>query len=1416
MPPNDGENRKIPGDRLVSRILTRVRRRPRMGLSPDFYARFGMADPWTAPEFGGEEPAANDGMVFLSAQPYYAMMRRLAAARRRRERRDTAFQARHPGGAAIRAVARHWPGETAASLAVSRIARLALDEMTLPPSAAAPAPAAPVVLAQGGPSAAPAPYRRAGSTYTSRGANAWWSTPFIPARVFGGSAPVEDAFAPEGDAPPPVRSASKPVASAGAAPARRVSAAQHAGARLADAAARGGTAARAIAAAVPASLGTRHLARVVEAIESLPPEEQQVQIRRVIRRLGASAPIVRTVFEEGEVSATAGAPAARPAQIAARRADPTSTAGLRPVLARSPAMALASAPEVDRAASGTLATAERSAEASGSSASLARLPRRAAATQRALARGASVPAAGVSSVPAPLAYARAVTSAALTASPVQRPSPAGAGPRGRPSLAGPGARAQDIAVTSTESLPAKAAAFASRMPASARAVSRYAASALPAEILQAEAANGAVRTTQGTWVAAKSVISSQRDPSIRASVRHAPASAHAASRVDAGQVEGRSVLPRAIPAPDRVLAALPLPPAPSVVAALSASPVARAERTSLFAAPVAPTGSTPVRTEKGAWVAARSPEGRAALLVASARNDRADTTGSTRSVGTATGATGSIAASGDAGRSVPSGAGERRALGTRAPSESPVASARTLAPAAFRTAEPASVVSTLQSASGADAVPAARPAATRAATGAAWAQPAAARPSGVVHAAARAPAPSAPGARASLVQDAPLFTRAAPSGPAASISTASRRSLAAPTLSTLAPSSAGPAAGAAPASPREMSDTRSPGAADARGVRVAAMRASTMRAPAMAHASARTELPVEGATLQPQVSPSARPVRAATLPARARAPHAARPSSVAAASRIDGLLTTALSEGRASARPRSVSNRPESASPGSSSPGSSSPGSSNLSRFARSGPLSFALPPLTTGSADAASGASSARGPASAARGPVASTAAERSPARSRVRATRVFTTADSAYSPSSAVTTPSGVWISARAAAATPGLRILRTEGGRLVALAPAPEAATPGAARSATTRAPATAGASFARPFTAPTDDGADALIAPAPAARRRASDWAAERQRVGEATAYRGAYRTPEAVDPAAPVYASAEGERDTARPTRTPARRDRPRRIAATAGDMSLPTPMAAGASGGTVGSASGETRGRAPLDERLHGVAAGTPDGGSPSWAARSDGAPRVRSPGGLFEALARATSTEEIVRVIYARADGVRETPLAKEAPVVQVIEQIRQEVRREQAVTETATRASRLDAPSTTTIRGTYVQPVKSTTRVNRGGVRGVNATARSVSAGSGDDRIMKLVKKLQGLIHLAEAEGRLADARSQVRMAEDSAGARAEGQGPVGTSKDGGEKGQKQDIEALGREVLEVVTRELEFRRSRRVEDHDESSWW
>jgi hypothetical protein len=61
---------------------------------------------------------------------------------------------------------------------------------------------------------------------------------------------------------------------------------------------------------------------------------------------------------------------------------------------------------------------------------------------------------------------------------------------------------------------------------------------------------------------------------------------------------------------------------------------------------------------------------------------------------------------------------------------------------------------------------------------------------------------------------------------------------------------------------------------------------------------------------------------------------------------------------------------------------------------------------------------------------------------------------------------------------------------------------------------------------------------------------------------------------------------------------------------------------------------------------------------------------------------------------------------------------------------------------------------------------------------------------------------------------MAEDSAAAKAEGQGALAGSEGGSER--QVDIDALGREVLSAVTRELEMRRERRMEEGDERDFW
>ena len=61
---------------------------------------------------------------------------------------------------------------------------------------------------------------------------------------------------------------------------------------------------------------------------------------------------------------------------------------------------------------------------------------------------------------------------------------------------------------------------------------------------------------------------------------------------------------------------------------------------------------------------------------------------------------------------------------------------------------------------------------------------------------------------------------------------------------------------------------------------------------------------------------------------------------------------------------------------------------------------------------------------------------------------------------------------------------------------------------------------------------------------------------------------------------------------------------------------------------------------------------------------------------------------------------------------------------------------------------------------------------------------------------------------------MAENSAAAKGEGQGAVGGEAKTRES--QADIDALGREVLGAVTRELEMRRERRMEEADERDFW
>ncbi|MBM4392949.1 MAG: hypothetical protein FJ090_17625, partial [Deltaproteobacteria bacterium] len=140
--------RRVPGEQLAERMQRRTFRRPSLGMSPSFYGRLGIDDPWAVEGADLAPSAAAGDMVFLSAAPYYAMMRKLAAARRRRERRMQRFLEKRVGSTlragSITTPSVGLPG--APYLPSRRLSALSIADMTLPPAAPAPAPAEPAAL----------------------------------------------------------------------------------------------------------------------------------------------------------------------------------------------------------------------------------------------------------------------------------------------------------------------------------------------------------------------------------------------------------------------------------------------------------------------------------------------------------------------------------------------------------------------------------------------------------------------------------------------------------------------------------------------------------------------------------------------------------------------------------------------------------------------------------------------------------------------------------------------------------------------------------------------------------------------------------------------------------------------------------------------------------------------------------------------------------------------------------------------------------------------------------------------------------------------------------------------------------------------------------------------------------------------
>ena len=399
----------------------------------------------------------------------------------------------------------------------------------------------------------------------------------------------------------------------------------------------------------------------------------------------------------------------------------------------------------------------------------------------------------------------------------------------------------------------------------------------------------------------------------------------------------------------------------------------------------------------------------------------------------------------------------------------------------------------------------------------------------------------------------------------------------------------------------------------------------------------------------------------------------------------------------------------------------------------------------------------------------------------------RSFHTADQRPQASRALRTAQGEWSAARRGTTAPR---------------PVPSAADwvapqPGGPSLSTARRLRTAGQPFpgSEAFRTPdgdwlgassfrTDSGA---FAGARAGTTRPIDWVGARVAIGQTSAYRDyakSFKTSSA--PWAPASAFRTG-----RQAWTGAQRF----VTGTGLDFVTPEPD------------------RTELTQTLGAMHSGVPTKGVPAWAERTAMPDRLSSSQDLVQSLVAATDPTQVVQVILEKGQDLRKSSLPK--PVIQVIEQIKTEAARQEAAPSSRSSGGRSGWHSTGA-------------RSRSGGVRGRRSSARILSgwtglkpqsgatstSGVGADGVSKLAKKLRNLIHLAENQ-RMTDAQRGAKLAHRDR--------PDARMDEGGDKSSSEsaalanvDIEALGREVLEVVVRELELRQERRQEESDGNIWW
>ena len=190
----------------------------------------------------------------------------------------------------------------------------------------------------------------------------------------------------------------------------------------------------------------------------------------------------------------------------------------------------------------------------------------------------------------------------------------------------------------------------------------------------------------------------------------------------------------------------------------------------------------------------------------------------------------------------------------------------------------------------------------------------------------------------------------------------------------------------------------------------------------------------------------------------------------------------------------------------------------------------------------------------------------------------------------------------------------------------------------------------------------------------------------------------------------------------------------------------------------------------------------------------------------LIPALARVERPDEALRIVLERTLGWRgRGPLP--TPVRQLVERV--QAASGEADSPAARSRSSASGPRREALRRR--RPAARRRRSVSAPSTEASATVHHVQA---NHRIAGLVKKLEQLIHLVDVEHRLAAARSQVRMAEDSPAARQPGSPDASPEAQADQAGQ--DVDSLVQHIVEAVSEEMSMFSQRRPEDPANRTPW